>query len=549
MDTNIIRQLASMSPTEARGRAKKPNDTLYTALTQLTDFLPTTASPSQRLWHVRHDIYKIPSCSMCDCAVRWTTKRTPDHPLPHYTTHCSNRCRALDPSVNAKRKSTAIERHGHDTTLSTAEHAEKTRASHKARTGAEFPLQTTRGRANAEQAMLTKYGCHQNRINSRGRLVEMYGDVSFGEMFATDPFRGAAARAKHAVWFPQRLHQIQKDVRLVSEQTKYENRFTLLTWSCVHCGNVFEDCLRDGQTPRCQVCFPMRSTNWNQQELVEFVRASYNGPVITNTRSVIAPKELDVWMPELNLAIEYNGLYWHSEERLPNAKTYHLDKTEACEQKGIRLLHVFEDEWVNQRTIIQSILVSALHGPRRKVGARRCIAKPLTHAESNAFLERNHLQGGDRSSVRYGLFENGEIVAAMTFGSSRYDKARQWELLRYAQAVNTAVIGGAQRLLSTFITEHQPQSIVTYSDRRLFSGDIYSSLGFTYVGTSAPGYYYVHHSNCRERLSRQLFQKHMLAGKLPSFDPQLSEVDNMAAAGYFRIWNCGNRKWVWDANV
>jgi len=270
------------------------------------------------------------------------------------------------------------------------------------------------------------------------------------------------------------------------------------------------------------------------------VVTSYNPDVIHGDRKLLEGKELDVYDPEYKLAFEFNGLYWHSSGRCEDDKEmeiYHLEKTESCALKGVRLFHIFENEWRTKRKIWESVIRNA-YGYSKRVHARKCEIREVDHKESEQFLIESHLQGSCLSSFRYGLFYQGELVSLMTFGASRFNKKYDFELLRFCNKINTTVVGGASKLLKAFRSEHKG-AIISYANRRWSDGGLYSSLGFTELQMSGPGYYYVD-KRCSTVHHRSAFMKHKLKEKLGNFNSELSEVENMYDNGYRRIWDSGN---------
>ena len=262
-----------------------------------------------------------------------------------------------------------------------------------------------------------------------------------------------------------------------------------------------------------------------------------DGTTRVSDRSLIRPFELDIYIPEKKIAIEYNGLYWHSQRRGKDKK-YHLNKTELCEDKGVQLIHIFEDEWIKQPKIVRSRLRNLTGRVSRKIYARKCIVKEIDNKVKGKFLDRYHIQGNDRSSVKSGLFYKNRLVAVMTFGKSRYSKTTQWELIRYCTIGNFRILGGAGKLLKHFEREHSPTSLVSYADRRWSQGKVYKALGFNHSHNSNPNYFYI--DGVLKRSSRVKYQKHKLEKLLGEFDPNLTEYQNMLTNGIDRIWDCGN---------
>lgn len=279
-----------------------------------------------------------------------------------------------------------------------------------------------------------------------------------------------------------------------------------------------------------------------ENSVAQFIRDNYKGQIILNSRNIIAPKEIDIYLPDLNLAIEYNGIFWHSELH-DKDKHYHKSKTDKCKAQGIRLIHIFEDEWENKQAIVKSRIMNLL-GCSAKIYARKCNIVTVTSKQSKEFLQANHIQGYATSSVQYGLEYNNELVALMTFGKSRYNKSFQWELIRFANKIGCGVVGAASRLLSKFKKELNPESMISYSDERWNTGNVYNMLGFTHTSISAASYKYTKDYIVLE--NRVRYQKHKLSEILDTFDNNLSEWENMKNNGYDRIWDCGNSVYVWN---
>ena len=174
--------------------------------------------------------------------------------------------------------------------------------------------------------------------------------------------------------------------------------------------------------------------------------------------------------------------------------------------------------------------------------ARRCSVEVLTGTEQRAFLDINHLQRSVPAALAYGLRCDGELVAVMSFGRSRFSKKWDWELLRFATKAGTSIVGGASRLFAAWKKEHLGVSIVSFSDNRWGTGGFYANLGFSQDGQTGQGYFYVN-SNGKRR-SRQTMQKHKLSGVLKTFDPKLTERDNCWNNGWYRVWDLGNTRWI-----
>ena len=330
--------------------------------------------------------------------------------------------------------------------------------------------------------------------------------------------------------------------------TSRENKYK---FQCTRCHETFEDNIDDGRVPRCLKCFPILCGKSNGEiDLAEFIRKSMSCNILSNDRTLLGQKELDIYVPDKKIAIEYNGLFWHSERGGKKPYNYHLNKTKACESKNVRLIHVFEDEWLLKRDIVESKLNYILNvGTFNKIYARKCNVREIKYSEMDIFMEDNHLQGSVKSIINIGLFYNGELVSAASFGGFRRSLGQRplkngYELLRFATRRNTIVNGGFSKLFKFFVNKYTPQSVISYADRRWSNGNVYSSAGFECIGETAPGYWYVKNGDIT-RKHRFSFRKSELPKKLKIFDPLLSEWQNMQLNGYDRIWDCGNLKYEW----
>jgi hypothetical protein len=318
-------------------------------------------------------------------------------------------------------------------------------------------------------------------------------------------------------------------------------------FECNICKTHFEDVLSGGKIPVCPTCYPhIRSLD--ELEVLNYIKSLIpNEEILHNTRKTVDNEfELDIYIPSKQLAIEYNGLYWHSEISGDKDKRYHLNKTVRCKDKGIRLIHIFENDWLDKQEIIKSMLCNLLNVNTTPIYARKCEVVELDNKEKDLFVLNNHIQGRDKGSIRIGLKYNNEIVSVMTFCKSRFDKNVEYEMSRYCNKLFTNVVGGAGKLFNYFIKTYNPKSIVSYCDRKVFIGKVYENIGFKFHSNTPPNYYYTDYKTTFNRIR---FQKHKLSKILEKYDPVLSEWDNMKNNDYDRIWDCGNLKFVWESSL
>jgi hypothetical protein len=275
-----------------------------------------------------------------------------------------------------------------------------------------------------------------------------------------------------------------------------------------------------------------RYSSKQEKEVMSYIKSIYDAEVLENDRDILGGKELDIVIPEKKIAIEYCGLYWHSEMKGVN-RNYHLDKLNGCRNKGYRLITIFSDEWILKRGIVESKIKSILGLSKDRVYARKCEIKEITSIRKSEFLSKYHIQGNISSSINIGLFHNEDLVSVLTFRKNK----KGYDLSRFASSIQ--VVGGFSKMLSFFKNIYNPKYIYTFADLRYSDGNLYMKTGFSKIYETKPNYFYF---TGLTRYSRLAFQKHKLKDKLDNFNPNETESMNMANNGYNRIFDCGNIK-------
>ena len=276
-----------------------------------------------------------------------------------------------------------------------------------------------------------------------------------------------------------------------------------------------------------------------EKEVKRFIR-ELGFEVNSSNRGVLGSGfEIDILVKEKNLAIEYNGVIWHSEGKTGRDKSYHLKKTDRCEELGIQLLHIYDVEWndILKQDIWKSIIRNKLGCTQNKIYARKCTTKQITSKESREFLNKNHLNGFVGAEIHHGLFYDDLLVSVISFGKSRF--MDEYEVIRHASLLNTVVVGGLSKLLSLY---NKKEKLVSYADRRFSSllNTKYDTLSKSYNITSPSWYGYKYSEyELKHRLS---FTKHKLK-EMFDYNEELSAFDNMLANGYDRIWDSGTIKY------
>ena len=258
--------------------------------------------------------------------------------------------------------------------------------------------------------------------------------------------------------------------------------------------------------------------------------------------------ELDCYIPELSLGIEFDGLYWHSEETHSIRKNIQ-NKHEKFNSIGIRIVSIFEDEWLYKQNIVKSRLKQILNKCDNNIYARNTEIRVIDKKESNQFLKNNHIQGFayGENIIRLGLYFQNELVSVMTFCKPRYslgqkeNRKNDWELLRFCSKLNTNVIGGASKLFKYFIVNYEYNQIYSYADRRWSNGNLYEKLGFKFVGYTQPNYFYVIKD---KRENRFKYRKSELVKQ--GYDANKSESKIMSERKINRIYDAGNLKYIYS---
>ncbi len=326
----------------------------------------------------------------------------------------------------------------------------------------------------------------------------------------------------------------------------YKGAHIFHNFKCKKCGLVMNRQWNSiQQNFRCTTCYPRNNgTSVGEKELLDFIKILIpNTEIIENSRNIIPPKEIDIYIPGLNLGIEYNGLYWHSDQA-PNETDpkYHLNKTNECNEKGIRLIHIFEDEWVYKKDIVKNRLIQILGVSKSvRIHARKCIIKEIDSKEKNIFLEKYHIQGSDLSSIKLGAFYNNKLISVMTFSKGnpakgvKYRKKGVWELNRFCTDYNYKVPGIASKLLSFFKKNFDWIEIYSYADRRWSVGNLYDILGFTLINQKPQlNYWYIKNMKRIHRFALR---------KKPNEPKNVSEKTLRLLEGYNIIWDCGSLKY------
>jgi len=442
-----------------------------------------------------------------------------------------------------KYKKTNLERYGGHFNKCT-EFKDKIKRTNLEKYGSEYPIRNSDIREKRKNSIKEKYG--------------------YDEVFSIPDIRGKIKKTmidKYGFEYSMQSESISDKIISKSKETKIKNiksknNIIEIDYSenfyksfCSACNSEFTikphiyNLRKKYNTILCSNCNKIDHGSGLEMKLLDIVVENYKGEILLNSRTIIKPYELDIYLPELKIAFELNGIYWHSS--LFKDKDYHLKKTTMCEESGIHLFQIWDDDFINKREIISSMIKYKLNSCSNKIHARKCSIKPVSKNEEQKFLNENHLQGYAPSSIKLGLYHNDELVSIMTFckprGIYKGNKEFDYELLRFCNKLDTIVNGSASKLFKYFIDKFRGVKILSYADRSHSVGDLYEKIGFKKIANTSPNYQYVINGR---RVHRFSLRKDVLLKM--GFDQTETEEKITKDAGIYRIYNSGNIKFIYE---
>lgn len=319
-----------------------------------------------------------------------------------------------------------------------------------------------------------------------------------------------------------------------SEETK-KVRLSSNVFRCTRCNEVFIDYSWANHPYYCPNCNNTSDhSSYVEIDIYNEISSIYQEEIIRHDRNILNGLELDIYLPKANLAIEVDGIFWHSMK--PERD---LLKTEICESKGIQLLHIWDIEWKRSKSIVLDKIKSVL-GMNKRIFARKCKIVKISNEIYKEFCKSYHIQKSANAKYKYGLEYENEIVAIASFGKSRFEKGR-YELIRYCSKTSISIIGGMKKLVANFKSEHGIKMIISYADRR-YTTKLHSVYGDKLISITKPNYYYF---KGKMIYSRIRFQKHKLkTDRLTRdfYDVNLTEKEICEKAGFRILYDCGQLK-------
>jgi len=448
-----------------------------------------------------------------------------------------------------KSKRTCLEKYGVENVFQNEGIKKRIKENNLEKYGVEYTSQTEHNKKKSKETCIEKYGVEHHLKNKdildkqHQTNLERYGveHTSQNKEVMKKIIENSKKTRKETF-----LNKYKNNPNIL--EIDYENKIFKMTCNKGHVFEINFGLFHNRKVLKnefCVVCNPIdSSTSDLENQLLKFIGENYNGTIKKN-KKILEDFEIDIYLPDLKLGFEFNGLYWHSE--LFKDKKYHLNKTEESERNGIKLIHIYEDDWLYKQEIVKSRILNLL-GKSEKIHARKCEIKEIENNDLiREFLNKNHLQGFVGSKVKIGLFYNDELVSLMTFGALRKSLGQSkvkdvYEMIRFCNKLNTNVIGGAGRMFKYFIEKYNPKEIISYADRSWSSGGLYEKLEFKLVHKTRPNYYYFKNKNKYHRFN---FRKDILIKN--GADPNKTEYDIIVEKGYYRIYDSGNLKFIWTS--
>jgi len=542
-------------------------------------------------WHIVHNTWSIPTCAVCANQVKWLDAKR------RYGLSCSRKCSNINPDRLNKIKRTMLETYGSENASQVESIKERKRATTQKNHGVNYPsqhpdihqkqLDTTKSRHGVEYAMQSpviqqqykktmfdRYGV-ENAVHSKELTDKRL--ATFRELFGVDhPSQNQSIKDKkrntmQTIWKvnnPSQHPDIQnkktntfierygvlsaayigKDsekIKILLDKELFEQAIIGLTIK--QAADLLEvdivTIYDKSKKYECRSLFKDSPITNSYELKITNLLDEYDIKYIKHDRKIIAPNELDIVIPELNIAIEVGSAYWHGEEN-GRDKMYHFNKWKRCKDKGITLLQFFDEDISNHWELTKSKILRLLNKSKLPIiGARKMEIYIPTHFEEKLFFNTWHVKGySPVRNIAIGAKYNSMLVAILTIKI----KGNIAKIERWATNVNTSYPGLYSRLLKYWIVQNNFKgTIETWSDNRLGNGKVYESSGFVEKEISTPGYWYFKNDGLENRIN---YQRHKLQKLFNLTDEEnrkeLTEWDIMRSQGYDRLWDAGHTKWI-----
>lgn len=496
--------------------------------------LPRTHNIRYEDYLIKYDYNGLSPLCKCGCGEK--TKYFRGHFRDYLQGHFLRHNKYLySVKINEKRKETNIKKYGGPSPSSSLEVQQKIKETNIKKYGGPSPSSSKEVRKKIVDTNLKRYGVESPLQNSSiYKKVKQTNILKYG---VDNTFK----LKKNIEKFKENLRFSFEDICKIAKAKNYSILFEkedyvgcrqFLPFKCLKHNKVFASSVFNVQTDfhQCSLCKRVGISK-KEKEVVSFINSVMSEFLMENSRIIIPPKELDIYIPNKKLAIEFNGLFWHSDKFQHNNKNLIYNKFVECNKKNIHLLQIYEDEWRDKKHIWESIIKNHL-GLSSRLFARKCEIREDIKEEKN-FINDNHLQGYVSSLKSFGLCYNGEIVCLLSFRKPLKYKPNYIEISRFCSKKNYTVVGGFSKLLKhaiNWITLNNYSKIITYSDCRLSKGNVYENNGFVFVKHTGLDYFY---TDTIDRYHRFKFR-----AKNDKTEKEIAEINNV-----YKIYGAGHYLW------
>jgi hypothetical protein len=399
----------------------------------------------------------------------------------------------------------------------------------------------------------------QKRIRQKTTLIAQYGD-KFWEQSAAK--RKLTNLSKYGVEDASALPEtVKKREETMSKRYGVKN-FShsplcrprmQATWlakygvSEVFSSRAIQQTIRSSNIEKYGKAYPARPFGKVEEEIKAWILSEF-GLEFKSDTSILDGKEIDLYNDTIKLGIEYCGLFWHCQNPVIHKensdKNIHFNKFKLCAEKGVRLITIFEDEWLSRKDQVKGFLRSILGKNAAPIYARKCEVHEIDKKEGCKFIAQHHIQGSNTLGKYFaGIFYQSELLGVMSFGKHHRNK----DILildRLCFKDGARIVGGASRLFQFLLKITSAQKVSSWSDNRWSIGDVYRKMGFKEAERMRADYSYCPiRSKKLYRVSKQSQQK-----SATGCPPEITEREWAAQHGLYRIWDCGKVRWEWIKN-
>lgn len=397
--------------------------------------------------------------------------------------------------------------------------------------------------SKGNNSKILKYGS----IENYNKIISEKSKKAIKEKYNVDNF------SQTKIWKDKHLIKVMNNLMKTNDNLKFfykkDDNYYL---HCIECNKDFLE--KTGHIIyRCPNCFPNiinnPSSSYEELEVLNYIKSVYNGQIEHRKKKLFtnSKQEIDIYLPELKVGIEFDGIYWHCSDNPNNLRDY--NKLIDANNRGIKLIRIWENEWNEKQDIVKSIINNILNIPCKNIiQANNCEIRNISNSACKLFCNKNSLQGEINSSVNLGLFYKEDLVQIISLNKLHIHNKYEWKLVRNCCKLNTTVVNGENKLLKYFEETYKPKSIITYCNRRYFSGNNYKLLGFKEQKTIKPIFWIVDkHKNIESKLK---YTKLSMKNKKDFiYNENLSQVENCLNNGYKFLVDCGQLVFIKNINI